>query len=306
VRLALSLLLAASALNAQQGFDYDPDEPLAPEVLSESRRPGVTVLDMTYRGRDGERVPAYLVVPDGPGPFAAVVWGHWAMPNSPLGNRGEFLEEAIVLARAGAIGLLPDAPFNRRGHVPDNSPEAGVALQARQVADVRRGVDFLLSRDDVDDERLAYVGHSFSAGVGAFLAGVEPRLGRLVLMTHLLHTREFLLSDAPGAVAARAKHGADFERLLEELDWADPAHYLKRTQAEGILVQLADKDSMIPLEHALVGYRNIAAPKSLGVYPNARHALDHRAREDRIRWLVDALELNDPDWAALERIPPLE
>lgn len=306
MRLALSLWLVASVLDAQHGFDYDPDQPLAPEVLSESRRDGVTVLDMTYRGRDGERVPAYLVVPDGPGPFAAVVWGHWDMRDLPLGNRREFLEEAIVLARTGAIALLPDAPFNRRGHVPDNSPEAGVALQARQVADVRRGVDLLLARDDVDAARLAYVGHSFSAGVGAFLAGVEPRIRRLVLMTHLLHTREFLLSDAPGAVAARAKHGADFERLLEELDWADPAHYLKRTEAEGILVQLGDEDPMIPLAHALVGYRNIAAPKNLGVYPNARHALDDRAREDRMRWLVDALELNDPDWAALQRIPPLD
>jgi len=299
------MFVAAASLGAQEAFEYDVNELLLPEVVGESERDGVKILDMTYRGRNGERVPAYLVLPPIDGPLPAIVWGHWGMKGSPLRNRGEFLEEAIVMARAGTISLLPDAPFNRRGHVEDNSPEAGVAMQARQVADVRRGVDYLLSRDDVDSERLAYVGHSFGAGVGAILSGVEPRLQWFVLMTHLLQTREFLLSDAPGAVAAREQHGDDFERLLEELDWADPAHYVARTKAQGILVQLGDDDELIPLGHALAGYRNVAAPKSLGVYPGAGHALDGRARRDRAAWLVEELKISEPDWAALGRIETL-
>lgn len=305
MRLGWMLVVVAGSLVGQTAFEYAADELLLPEVVSESERDRVRILDMTYRGRDGERVPAYLVLPPIDGKLPAIVWGHWAMKGSPLRNRGEFLEEAIVMARAGTISLLPDAPFNRSGHVEDNSPEAGAAVQARQVADVRRGVDYLLSRDDVDGERLAYVGHSFGAGVGAILSGVEPRLKWFVLMTHLLHTRDYLLSDAPGAVAAREHLGDDFERLLDELDWADPGNYVARTRAEGALVQLGDGDELIPLEHAFVGYAKIASPKNLAVYPGAGHALDGRARRDRVRWLVDALGISEPDWAALERIETL-
>jgi hypothetical protein len=37
----------------------------------------------------GGRVPAYLVVPVGRGPFAALLFGHWMMEGSPLKNRRE-------------------------------------------------------------------------------------------------------------------------------------------------------------------------------------------------------------------------
>ncbi len=42
-------------------------------------------------------MPAYLVVPAGKGPFAAILFGHWAMDGSPTRNRTEFLEEAVAL-----------------------------------------------------------------------------------------------------------------------------------------------------------------------------------------------------------------
>lgn len=56
----------------------------------------------------GGRVPAYLVVPEGKGQFAAVEFVHWGQ-----GDRTEFLNEAFLYAKGGAISLLIDAPFNR-------------------------------------------------------------------------------------------------------------------------------------------------------------------------------------------------
>ena len=51
-------------------------------------------------------MPSFLVVPTGKGPFAAVVWGHWYWDNSPMRNRTQFLDEAVVLAQAGVVSLL--------------------------------------------------------------------------------------------------------------------------------------------------------------------------------------------------------
>lgn len=80
-------------------FDYDSKAPLGARGAGRQQRDGVTVIDLSYASPRGGRVPAYLVVPQGRGPFAGALFGHWMMPGLPLKNRGEFLEEAVVLAR---------------------------------------------------------------------------------------------------------------------------------------------------------------------------------------------------------------
>ena len=51
---------------------------------------------------------------------------------------------------------------------------------------MRRGADLLLARPDVDPRRLAFVGHSYNATVGAILAGVDRRFKAFVLMAGAL------------------------------------------------------------------------------------------------------------------------
>ena len=79
-------------------FDYDVTAALGVKEVSVQQRDSVSIHDITYISRDGGEVPAYLVVPKGSGKFAAVLWGHWLMPNSPTSNREEFLDEAIACA----------------------------------------------------------------------------------------------------------------------------------------------------------------------------------------------------------------
>jgi len=100
------------------------------------------------------------------------------MPNSPTSNREEFLNEAIACAPAGVICLLIDAPQVRPGFKPTPNP----VLIAQQVIDLRRGVDLLLLRSDVDPKRIAYVGHSWDAGTGAILDAVDKRIAAFVFM----------------------------------------------------------------------------------------------------------------------------
>ena len=53
--------------------------------------------------QSGDRVPAYLLIPPGGGPFPAIIWGHWLKKGSPLANKDEFLEEAVALAHSGVV-----------------------------------------------------------------------------------------------------------------------------------------------------------------------------------------------------------
>ena len=156
----------------KQRFDYDRAAPLEVQESSVQERSGVKLHDITYRSPVGGRVPAWLVVPDGKGPFAGILFGHWMMLGSPLKNRDEFLEEAVLLARAGAVSILIDTPLVRPGVVEDKDPLSPQVSSAtrQQVIDLRRALDLLLAREDVDRKRIAYVGHSFDADVGAILA----------------------------------------------------------------------------------------------------------------------------------------
>jgi hypothetical protein len=157
-----------------------------------------TTIDQLQASRTG----AWLVSSKFPrlaAKFAGVIWGHWLMPGAANSNREEFLEEAIALAHSGVVSLLVDAPQSRSGFKPTPNP----ALVAQQVVDLRRGMDLLLARADVDATRIAYVGHSWDAGTGAILDATDKRYASFVFMGGPQSTMEYVLSsDSPRMISA--------------------------------------------------------------------------------------------------------
>jgi len=89
-------------------FDYDSKQPLDIHDKVIENFDGGTLHDITYLSPKAGPVDAYLVVPTGKGPFAAILFGHWGN-----GTRAEFIPEAKIYARAGAVSLIPDYPWDR-------------------------------------------------------------------------------------------------------------------------------------------------------------------------------------------------
>src|SRR5712691_7131755 len=226
------LLISSSPLLAQDAalvrhFDYDQKAPLGLKQIAVTHRAGATIYDLTYASPKGGVVPAYLVVPKGKGPFAAVIWGHWYWDNSSMRNRKQFLDEAIVLAQAGVVSLLTDGPIARPGHVQNNEPlnEQETVELVQQVVDMRRGVDLLLARRDVDPKRVAYVGHSYNAVVGAILSGVDKRFKALVLMAATMSDE--VTMKTPEYEAYRQKVGPErLDAFVANYSWTDQGKYV--------------------------------------------------------------------------------
>ncbi len=156
-------LASASATSAGPDvhlFDYDAKPPLNFQDNGATAVDGIGVHDITYASPKGG------IVPSGEGPFPGIIFVHWGQ-----GNRTKFLSEALLLARVGAESLLIDGVFNRPGSLNDdfNHPEKEKQGYIQLVTDVRRGVDLLQSRSEIDSKRIAYVGHSYGATWGAWL-----------------------------------------------------------------------------------------------------------------------------------------
>ncbi|HWR34832.1 MAG TPA: hypothetical protein VN622_03040 [Clostridia bacterium] len=303
---ALSLLIPAVAFAGDnyadllRHFEYDIKAPLNVREVGVVSRAGAKVHDITYVGANGT-VPAYLVVPNGNGPFAAVVWGHWMLEGSPFRNRTEFLDEAIALAESGVVSLLIDAPMVRPGFK-DTEPDP--IYMRDDVIDLRRGLDLLLARTDVDQRRTAFVGHSFHAGSGAILSGVDRRVKAFVLMAGGLDTQQFLVSKAP----VLAKIGLDVRervaRMYAEYSWINPCQYVSRAAPAVVLLQNGTRDEYMTVDDVRHYSECVSNPKTEKMYGTG-HELNAKARLDRAEWLRQQLGLKALNTAALKSVPPI-
>jgi cephalosporin-C deacetylase-like acetyl esterase len=311
-RVVAAIFLFVSALVAQNvdadllhHFDYDQRAAIDVKEAGVEQRGDVAIHDISYASPKGGRVPAYLVVPAGKGHFAAVIWGHWYQDGSPLLNRKEFLDEAVALASSGVVSLLTDGPIARPGFVRDPDPlgESFIRDRVQQILDMRRGADLLLARSDVDPKRLAYVGHSYNAATGAFLAGIDKRFKAFVLMAGNLSDQ----------VDMKSKEFEDFRKQVgpEKVDaffakysWLDQGKYVAHAAPASVFLQYATKEDFLTPERARAYFAIVSEPKSLKFY-EAPHALNAEARRDRVAFLVKELQIKPPDPAAIARIPEL-
>lgn len=305
------LFLSATSLLAQdtgpsQAFDYDPKAPLDIQEAGVEHRGSVAIHDISYASPKGGRVPAYLVVPGGKGPFVAVLWGHWYWQNSAFFNRKEFLEEAVVLARAGVVSLLPTGVGARPGHVgdPDELSDQQVADLIHQIMDMRRGADLLLARKDVDPQRVAYVGHSYNATVGAFLSGMDKRFKAFVLMAGGLSDELDMKTEEYKQF--RQKYGPEkFDEKIAKRAWLDPGKFVSHAAPAIVFLQYGTHDSpFLSPERARQYAANVSEPKQFKLY-DAPHALNAEARRDRIGFLCQQLKLKPPEPSLIASVPDL-
>ncbi|MBM3135283.1 MAG: DUF3471 domain-containing protein [Chloroflexi bacterium] len=269
-------------------FTYDPQAPLDIQEVRRRREEGVTLIDLTYASPMGGRVPATLVVPDGEGPFAGMLYQH-GMPST----RQPLIPAAVTYARMGVVVLLIDAPFARRANGMYTSvtmTEQDRREQVQLIVDLRRGIDLLLSRPDVDPERLAYVGTSYGGAMGGLLAGVEDRLkayalqvGDGGLVTHLT---------GPEDRAAWLARPEDQRQQWVEWMWPiEPIHYVGCASPAALLFQNGTLDTLVPPADALHYQEAGSEPKTVCWY-RAGHGLDATAYLDQADWLSEMIGIS--------------
>lgn len=283
---------AKSISELRQMFGYERTLPHAVKEAGVEDRNGARIHDISYLSPKGGSVTAYLVVPsDKRQKSAGIIFMH-----SRPGSRNNFLDEALSLAKAGAVSLLIDAPFSRAGESKREfdstvtKPEADRDIYIQTVIDLRRGVDLLVSRSDVDPQRIAFVGHSFGAHTGAVLSGVEKRIKAYVIMAGAPSLTEFLRTSALPAIAktrdslTKQQQESYFDTLAD----VDPVRYIGHAAPAALLFQFGKADSYPTEEKAKLYSEKASYPRRIKFY-DAGHALNDEARRDRAAWLGEQI-----------------
>jgi dienelactone hydrolase len=246
-------------------------------------RPDVLVRDVSVPVPGQDAVPAYLVLPGRRRPAhtaPAVLFLHWFDPASTNSDRTEFLAEAVRLAERGAVSLLPQQAFPWAGDPVGDARD--VATIRRELARMRRALDALLRRPEVDPHRVAVVGHDYGAMYGALLAAADPRVRALAALTPDATWAHWFLAywlqrDDPA-------YAALFARL-------EPVDAVARVAAHRpVLLQFADDDEYVDAA-TRDRFRAAAPAATQTVFHRAGHRLDLAALQERTAWLTRVLGL---------------
>ena len=193
-----------------------------------------------------------------------------------LGIRRPELEMGLAreLARNGIAVFLMTLPYHMQRTPPGYG--SGDLILAGDIAllreagiqatwDVRRAVDWLQRQPEVDPDRIALVGISLGAILGATALASEPRLHSAVLIlggADLAH----VLWDSILAIRARARlrrDGYTLQRLREELAPIEPLNLLTPEHGEKTFVIGARFDIVVPTEDTEKLIRALGNPKVL-------------------------------------------
>jgi dienelactone hydrolase len=301
------ILLAALATATHQElrhlYDYDAKAPLDAREVGVTDRDGIKVHDVSFvtipkgsfaASSKGALVTAYLLIPAGKGPFPAVLFMHGA--GGP--GSGRSIGSGLPFAKAGIAFLTIDGPYSGARAAPgeqiwDPDKPALVNRDAliQTVIDLRRSVDFLISRPEVDGKRLGFAGGSYGALTGGVLAGVETRIRAYVLMSGPPSILEGQID--------RIQRVARQDGAKELFDPVAQVHYIGHAAPAAVFLQYGRLDAGITADAARRMHEAASEPKLIKWY-DAGHTLDQAAAADRVEWMKKQLGVTPLNQAILD------
>lgn len=182
------------------GFNI-PDNPVSFLIHNSSQEQGYQRIRISYTSQEGDPIPAFLLVPQGDGPFAAVLLHHQHHGQRHLGKSevcglaGDPLQAfGPALARRGIMVLAPDSICfedrrnNRTGIEADKGDVdqhynemcyrllRGDTLMRKVLSDSARGISLLRLHPLVEPERLGVMGHSYGGNTVLFHGALDERI----------------------------------------------------------------------------------------------------------------------------------
>ena len=267
--IALSGSIAAHAQNAagaagnnavdalrKSYYTYDATLPLHAELKPLPVTPFGNRFHLAYDSVHDQRVTAIFSLPKNfKGPHPAVLLMHGSGGNKDVDY---IMAVGQQLNRQGYATISIDSQYKgeraRPGKTGELEPDSYNMRDAwvQTVVDLRRAVDYLQSRADIQPDKIGYLGISMGGMLGSVLGGVESRISC------------FFLAVPGGGIVSAVKHIDKYPLLKERFavqitpevlkrvediaEVIDPIYFVGGIQPRPFVIIVGNHDEIIPAE----------------------------------------------------------
>jgi dienelactone hydrolase len=264
------------------GGPWPESDDLKPQIQKTEQKDGYRLIWLTYELEPNDRCPAILLMPDGvsdksPAP-AVAIWhqhaGQWDLGKTePAGLAGNPMHHTgAALAKLGYVVLCPDALCFEERQDPQKKLRggaferfeflrytvAGKCMAWKNILDMRRAIDYLVSRPEVKADRIGCYGHSMGSTHTWLVGPWEPRLsalaGNCCLPTYAGIHRTKLLHCFPNFIPGIYEHG-------------DTSDIAALTAPRALHLNLGETDRGTPIKEARDGVKTIAKAYAEAGFP---------------------------------------
>lgn len=270
---ATSATFREQLLRCLGGAWPDPCD-LEPRLIKTEQKDGYRLEWIDYAVEPGDRVPAIVMIPDGVSPSSRApgicIWhqhaGQWHLGKTePTGLSGDPMHHTgVALVKEGYVVLCPDALCFEERQDPEGKLDAGnyerfeflrytvagKCMAWKNILDMRRAVDYIASRPEVQADKLGCYGHSMGSThtwlVGPWEERLKCLVGNCCLPTYGAIHRTKILHCFPNFIPGLAQYG----------DTPDIAGLIA---PRALHLNLGELDGGSPIEEAKAGVERIAA-----------------------------------------------
>ena len=225
---------------------------------------GLSVVTGTYQ------LPAKLTLPQGPGPFPAVVLVHGSGPHDmdeTIGPNKPFRDIADGLAARGIASLR----YTKRTR---QYKPANITLNEETIQDAVSAANLLRANAKIDPKRIYVIGHSLGAYAAPRIGQADPKLAGLVLLAGSARPISVLIDE-------QIKYLGGTPAQAEQMKKSVPAAYLEELAADPIpiaksltmpmLILQGERDYQVTMED-FKRWQALKSPRvTLKSYPSLNH-----------------------------------
>jgi len=169
-------------------YKYDR-RPLDAKMIEEKDTADWIREKIAFVGVGGDRIMAYLYLPKRAArPFQCIVYapGVSVFYSTRVSDQAELVLAPHIKSGRAVLAVVLKGAIEREWGA-DRAVPAPKSVQFREeivlhATELSLGIDYLKTREDIDTEKLAYLGLSWGAGSRLGLAAVEPRYKSVILL----------------------------------------------------------------------------------------------------------------------------
>ena len=263
-------------------YKYDQELPLDDSTTLMSDSLGFNLYETKFNSVHNQQVTGLLSVPAGEGPTPVIILLHGVGDRKTV----DYIEAGHqYFVNAGYAVLRIDIANHgdRKVHDYDFSLTDGYRYWTRDIIiqtvfDLRRSIDFLETRDEIDHTKIGFYGISLGGVIGTIFSGVDNRVKAPVIAL------------AGGNLNLMFGLDAMKKETKEFFGIIDPINFVEEIAPRPLLMINAENDEVIPPITSKLLYKKGKDPKEIIWYPSKHRDLPiEKAYPDGISWFQEHL-----------------